>query len=71
MGLFSRPELKVRLNEEVGFAGPIFYSIQVKGGEYSRFFWVSLPKTPVMQHSEAYATAINFALKHKCRFIPR
>lgn len=71
MGLFSKPELMVRLNEEVGFAGPIFYNIQVKGGEYSRFFWEDLPNTPAMMHSEAYAAATNFALKHKCRFVPR
>lgn len=71
MGLFSKPELKVRLNEEVGFAGPILYSVQVKGGKYSRFFWVKLPDTQEMQHSEAYRAATTFALRHKCRFVPR
>lgn len=71
MGLFSKPDLMVRLNEEVGFAGPIFYNIQVKGGDYSRFFWIQLPDTPAMQEREAYAFATNFALKHKCRFVPR
>lgn len=70
MGLFSKPELKVRLNEEVGFAGPIFYHIQVKGGKYSRFFWVDLPNSPAMEQKEAYASAIAFSLKHKCRFVP-
>jgi len=70
MALFSKPELKVRLKEEVGFAGPIFYTIQVKGGDYSRFFWTRLPGFDEMQTSEAYEVATNWCIKNKARFIP-
>lgn len=69
MALFKKAELKVRLKEEVGFAGPIFCTVQVKGGDYSRFFWTKLQGTSEMQPEEAYEVAINFCLKHKARFI--
>lgn len=69
MALFSKPDLQVRLKEEVGFAGPIFYNLQVKGGEYSRFFWVKLPGFDAMQTGEAYEVATNWCIEHKARFV--
>lgn len=71
MGLFSKSKLKVRLNEEVGFAGPIMFEVQVKGGDFGRFFWSKLPGTSSMEQREAYRVASDYAIKHKCRFVPR
>lgn len=70
MGLFRKPQLKVRLKEEVGFAGPIYFTIQVKGGNYSRFFWTRLPGFDSMQDAEAFRVATNWCVKNKARFVP-
>lgn len=70
MGLFGKPDLKVRIKEEVGFAGPITFEVQVKGGDYGRFFWSKLPGKGCLEHNEATREAIAFALEHKCRFVP-
>lgn len=70
MPLFSKPRLKVRLKEEVGFAGPIYYTLQVKGGDYSRLFWTRLQGFDAMQDAEAFKVATNWCIKNKARFIP-
>jgi hypothetical protein len=70
MTMFSKPKLKVRLKEEVGFAGPIYYTIQVKGGDYGRFFWTRLPGFGEMQDAEAFKVATDWCIKNKARFIP-
>jgi predicted N-acyltransferase len=68
--LFPKPRLKVRIKEAVGFVGPIMATVQVKGGDYGRFFWRNIPDTPEMTADEAYRFAIKWCIKHKARLIP-
>lgn len=71
MGLFGKAELRVRIKEEVSFAGPFIFCVQVKGGDYGCLFWRTLPGMNALEHNDAYKVAVDFALKHKCRFVPR
>jgi hypothetical protein len=70
MALFGKAELKVRVKEEVSFAGPFIFCVQVKGGGYGRIFWSTLPGQNALDHRDAYKIASDFAIKHKCRFVP-
>lgn len=70
MGLFGKAELRVRVKEEVSFAGPFVFCVQVKGGEYGRLFWRTLPGMTALDQNDAYKVATDFAIKHKCRFVP-
>ena len=67
MGLFVKAELCVRINEEVGFARPILYNVQVKGGEFGRFFWRQMPNTTAMTASEAMLVAKQYSTKTGAR----
>lgn len=70
MDLFPKPDLQVRVKEAVGFVGPIMVVVQVKGGDYGRFFWRQLPGTGEMLIDEAYEFAINWCTQNNARFIP-
>lgn len=70
MGLFGKAELRVRVKEEVSFAGPFVFCVQVKGGKYGRLFWQTLPGMTALDQNDAYKVASDFAIEHKCRFVP-